>query len=397
IKGKTIALDVYGRDPAIDGDPENVVRVDARRLRRTLADYYETEGAQDLVRIHIDSGGYAPRFELQSELSPSNHKSKTGLLAFKSRRGLLAGLATLSIAVIGLVVFGLGYQFLESNPKSQDSIESNQRLKREVLLDHSTRTLQASNLASQARQLTLPLFDIGQQKIASNLFRKVIELDPKLPDGYAGLAQTLCSIAILTEDPSVRKELLAEATNVIATAISHSPTNAWVQSAAAWIAFGKKDYDRADSQSLRAAKIAPDDGHVLDIRALILLFSGKFEEALLVSDPASRSDMQDGGLGHRNIHAAAQFFLGRPADTLKTFEVAGLQGAPVSPPRLAFQAAAYSSLGRLEEARDKVSELNRDWPNTPIDRVLKSVFQNPKYAELISAPIRKLGWKTTGE
>jgi hypothetical protein len=67
IRGKTIAQDVYGRRAETDGDPENVVRVDARRLRRRLAEYYEDEGRDAKVRIHIDSGGYTPRFETVSD------------------------------------------------------------------------------------------------------------------------------------------------------------------------------------------------------------------------------------------------------------------------------------------------------------------------------------------
>ncbi|MGI9370401.1 MAG: tetratricopeptide repeat protein, partial [Ruegeria sp.] len=40
IRGKTIAQDVYGRVPSDGPDPENVVRVDARRLRQILELHY---------------------------------------------------------------------------------------------------------------------------------------------------------------------------------------------------------------------------------------------------------------------------------------------------------------------------------------------------------------------
>ena len=64
IVGKTIAEDVYGRAPE-DGS-DNIVRVDARRLRRHLSDYYASQGSNDPLRIHVDSGGYSPRFEFVS-------------------------------------------------------------------------------------------------------------------------------------------------------------------------------------------------------------------------------------------------------------------------------------------------------------------------------------------
>ncbi len=63
IRGKTIAQDVYDRDTTEGVDPENVVRVDARRLRQLLELYYEGAGKGDPVRLHIDTGGYRPRFQ----------------------------------------------------------------------------------------------------------------------------------------------------------------------------------------------------------------------------------------------------------------------------------------------------------------------------------------------
>ena len=63
IRGKTIAQDVYNRDPVDDGDGGNIVRVNARRLRQKLSDYYLVTGAGDALRIQIDDGGYSPRFQ----------------------------------------------------------------------------------------------------------------------------------------------------------------------------------------------------------------------------------------------------------------------------------------------------------------------------------------------
>lgn len=76
IRGKTIAMDVYGRDPTDSGQSENVVRVDARRLRRSLQDHYTSEGKNDVIRIWVDRGGYVPRIELQSEVSQTSSVKK---------------------------------------------------------------------------------------------------------------------------------------------------------------------------------------------------------------------------------------------------------------------------------------------------------------------------------
>ena len=65
IRAKTIAQDVYLRNPNQVGYNDNIVRVDARRLRRLLDDYYATEGSDDPVRITIETGGYVPSFKVQ--------------------------------------------------------------------------------------------------------------------------------------------------------------------------------------------------------------------------------------------------------------------------------------------------------------------------------------------
>jgi serine/threonine-protein kinase len=48
-----------GYDPRLDG----IVRVEARRLRAKLREYYESHGAADPIRIEYPSGCYAPLFE----------------------------------------------------------------------------------------------------------------------------------------------------------------------------------------------------------------------------------------------------------------------------------------------------------------------------------------------
>jgi hypothetical protein len=58
IKESTIAMDVFGRSHEFDGRLDNIVRVQAHRLRKTLETYYEAEGAHDKFGISIPKGGY---------------------------------------------------------------------------------------------------------------------------------------------------------------------------------------------------------------------------------------------------------------------------------------------------------------------------------------------------
>jgi len=63
LKGYTIAVEAFGRSPDFDPQSDPIVRVEAGRLRRALAQYYAGEGAGDPVRITIPVGAYVPAFE----------------------------------------------------------------------------------------------------------------------------------------------------------------------------------------------------------------------------------------------------------------------------------------------------------------------------------------------
>lgn len=63
IKETVIATEVYGRTASYDPKKDSIVRVEATRLRQKLRSYYEEEGREAPVRIHIPGGTYVPRFE----------------------------------------------------------------------------------------------------------------------------------------------------------------------------------------------------------------------------------------------------------------------------------------------------------------------------------------------
>jgi Tol biopolymer transport system component len=62
LKEYRIGLEVFGRPASYDPRLDPVVRVEARRLRKRLARYYESEGLQNGLRITIPKGAYAANF-----------------------------------------------------------------------------------------------------------------------------------------------------------------------------------------------------------------------------------------------------------------------------------------------------------------------------------------------
>jgi len=65
-KERLIGMEVFGRPADYDAGADPVVRVEARRLRRKLAEYYDGDGREDPLEIRLPKGGYLPAFEART-------------------------------------------------------------------------------------------------------------------------------------------------------------------------------------------------------------------------------------------------------------------------------------------------------------------------------------------
>jgi adenylate cyclase len=70
IKGYTIGREVFDRGENFDPRIDSIVRTEAQRLRRKLAEYYKTEGRSDPILISFEPGRYVPSFRLRSGERP---------------------------------------------------------------------------------------------------------------------------------------------------------------------------------------------------------------------------------------------------------------------------------------------------------------------------------------
>lgn len=62
IKAYSIAVDVFGRPQNFDPQNDPIVRVQARRLRAALDEYYAAEGSGEAIRFYLPVGRYIPEF-----------------------------------------------------------------------------------------------------------------------------------------------------------------------------------------------------------------------------------------------------------------------------------------------------------------------------------------------
>jgi hypothetical protein len=81
IKEYSIGVEVFHRGSSFDQDSDSIVRVEANRLRKRLAEYYAGEGATHRLHIAIPLGQYVPEFE-----SAPPRQSKSPLTPADARR-----------------------------------------------------------------------------------------------------------------------------------------------------------------------------------------------------------------------------------------------------------------------------------------------------------------------
>src|SRR5580658_7097112 len=69
LKEYTVGLDVFAKPESYDPRQESVVRMHMGRLRHKLAEYYRSEGVDDLVFVDVPKGGFKETFETR-EIRP---------------------------------------------------------------------------------------------------------------------------------------------------------------------------------------------------------------------------------------------------------------------------------------------------------------------------------------
>ena len=108
IKEYAIGIDVFGRDASYDPRLDSIVRVEARRLRSKVEEYYAGPGRANDVIIQLRRGSYVPAFERRSNAAEVARDEAAAIAGSnrppRSRLGLallVAGLMIVTLAAWG--------------------------------------------------------------------------------------------------------------------------------------------------------------------------------------------------------------------------------------------------------------------------------------------------------
>ncbi len=91
LKEYLVGVEVFGKTESFDPRIDSIVRVEARRLRAKLDQYYSTEGTGDPIVIQFPKGSYVPLIMHRDQLPPSQQpqsasvRHSIGVLPFTNR------------------------------------------------------------------------------------------------------------------------------------------------------------------------------------------------------------------------------------------------------------------------------------------------------------------------
>jgi len=242
-----LAVDVFHRQKSFDPSVDSVVRVEARRLRTKLAQYYADQGRRERVVISLPKGAYVPEFAWRQ-------KQPLRWLRFAGQRPLTAAAALLAgLALVGAYLFW--------NTSGRPGWPHNPEARR---------------LYAQARDLTKRrTADALEASIA--LYQKAVALDSRYAEAYAGMATSYVVLCTQRELPDQAR--LERARAAIAKALELDRNTAEAHAVLGLIHF-LYDWDFAAAMTAyqRAVAIDPRNAMYRHWYSEVLFVYGRSEE-----------------------------------------------------------------------------------------------------------------------
>jgi Tol biopolymer transport system component len=116
LKEHVLAIEVYGKTADFDTALDPIVRVDARRLRDKLREYYAS-APHDPVVISVPKGSYAPAFETNGHATPAAVDAIRPAPTFKSRVWSIRSAMAL-FGVCASLALAIGWRSVAAKPPS---------------------------------------------------------------------------------------------------------------------------------------------------------------------------------------------------------------------------------------------------------------------------------------
>ena len=261
------------------------------------------------------------------------------------------------------------------------------RIELQRALSKPTESLDAYDLVLRGRERLLSSTR-GANREARQLFERAAELDPKYADAYAWGGRAYFEMANFgwTEDPNVAVERTLELSG---KAVMLDPDSVLGHRVIGLVDLARAEYEQGSAEIDRALALNPSDSVGLQAQAAALLWLGRLDESIELSEAALHFDpiSPDDALFNLGL---AYYEQRRHDDALRVLKRATAR-SPENPFIHALLAATFAQLGRLTEAareRDAVLRLNPFFDPATFG----SRFQNPAHHAYLVEGVRKAGF-----
>ena len=226
--------------------------------------------------------------------------------------------------------------------------------------------------------------------LARQMLQRAIDLDPQFAAAYAllGLAQS----QEWTQGWSQDSQPLEHAFELAQKAIALDETLPLGYAILGEVYLHKKKHEKAIAAQQKAIALSPNDADGIAGLGGILTWAGRPEETIGLAKKAMRLNPMYPteylwNLGH------AYYLMGRIEEAVETLNRA-LDRSPEYIPVIAYLAASYAELGRMEEARTQAAQFNRLSPRTSINAWRHRLpYKDKKVADRLISSCQKAGMK----
>lgn len=222
---------------------------------------------------------------------------------------------------------------------------------REVAIRKQTSNMTAYDLVLLGNEQWRRL-NRGALAEARERFRAATALDPTYARAHANIAWTIVCEAFLE---MTHATALDAALGEIETALDIDDDDAWFHAVFAQLLFLRGEDGRAEAHFDRALALNPNDADVAAVLANILVYWGRWREALMWIETAKRLNPFPPNLYHW-YHALALYAGRRHRDAIEVLKLT----RSLHRWSHGLLAACYAQIGRLEEARSELSRFIKE-------------------------------------
>jgi len=213
---------------------------------------------------------------------------------------------------------------------------------------------------------------LTKNREARKMFEEAIALDPDFASAYVGLGQTYLNQVSYgwTEFPT---QALQKAKDLAHKALRLEESNADAYALLGFMNSYLEQYDLAINQLNRAIELNPNDAFALKNRGMVMLWSGRLEDAIQSLETAFRFDPNQSPGGFMSL-GIGYYLKGQYNKAVKVLEDALSRNPDWVGNHIAL-AAAYAQLNRNDDAARELKEVLRLDPFFEIDNY-GSAFRN---------------------